>query len=262
MQKKVKISMLVIFGLLLTSIGIYTYCHHQNQLKAVFHKIEDEQIQYKEIGVILNGISYNNPLTNEELSVINKEIIDNLSHDLECHTHCSKEHDVPRSTVVENEIDVKQMWSYLNEDKWNVEVNIKNQEDKNFNTYLTIKSSGTDISMLDMLRNRALSSYKDLKMTPKETIYFKGEIRDKLTEDTMETLAHQLLEQLEAKKTNVYIDDLMPTTRVYYGYTKAFKGEVIEQSGEKSNVQVGFKYNEELNKTEVIIAFPFYNEPF
>lgn len=262
MQKKIKIGGFVFLGILCISIGIYACCCRQNKLEDVFYKIEDDQITYQEIGVTLNGISYNNPLTSEELATMNKEIVDNLSHNLTCHTHCSEEHDMPHSTVIEQEVDVKQIWSYLNEDEWNIEVNIKNQEDKNFNTYLTIKSSGTDIARLDMLRNRALKSYKDLKMTPKEVIYFKGEIKDKLTEETMEALGLHLLENLSAKQTNIYIDDLMPTTRIYYGYTKDFKGEFIEQSGEKSNVQVGFKYNEELNQTEIIVAFPFYNEPF
>ena len=61
---------------------------------------------------------------------------------------------------------------------------------------------------------------------------------------------------------SIYQDDINVKTIVYYGYTKEFPEYVVDGNGAKSNIQIGFTYNEETDKTECIIAFPFYNAPF
>lgn len=243
--------------------AIEWYDQMPHQIAQLFEKASLKEIKYKEIGIELSGIQYENELTPEELKEMNNKMISSLAHQSDCSKLCQVTHNQLATTLFEEEETCKWIQTNENEEDWNYTFSIKNQQDIHYNTYYDLKAKGhNDIARLDMLRSRGKNQLKEWNIDVKESIYFKGEIAGKRSSVEVEEIANRLFVALNAKHTNYYEDDLTDSTCVYYGYTSDFKDYIRETDGDKTNMQVGFKYNDELNCTEVIVAFPFYNMPF
>ncbi|MDF2878347.1 MAG: hypothetical protein K0S30_1443, partial [Clostridia bacterium] len=97
---------------------------------------------------------------------------------------------------------------------------------------------------------------------PKETLYFTGDIDKNLNTQEKKAYADRLLKALKGHHVSYYQSDDSEDTEAYYGYTKAVKDYIVDGSNKKTNTQISFTYNENRKVTQIIVAFPFYNEPF
>lgn len=234
----------------------------QDQLKFLKEKMNLEQLEFIEIGVELSGIVYDEKL--QAVDIENK--IQQMKSVLEDVTLYSKIYEMGdanalRKTTYE---DATQEAIIEREDKnWQYTFSLKNQKDIHQNTYYNLKIvGGSDVRYIDQLRNKGYEQLEAWQVTPKETIYFKAIMPGALSQVESIQIKEKLFKNLEAKSTNAYQDDLVETTYAYYGYTPYIKDYIVEADGKKSNMQVAFKYDELQDQTELIIAFPFYNEPF
>ena len=256
------ISIIVVFSMSYI-FAIEWYDQMPNQIAQLFEKVSLKEIKYNEIGIELSGIQYENELTSEALKDMNSKMVANLAHQSNCSKLCQVTHNHLVTTFFEEEDTSRWVQTNENEEEWNYTFSIKNQQDIHYNTYYNLKIKGyKDIERLDMLTSRGRNQFKEWHVNTKESIYFKGEIPGKCSSIEVKEISDRLFEALNAKHTNYYEDDLIDSTCVYYGYTSYFKDYIKETDGDKTNMQVGFKYNDELNCTEVIVAFPFYNMPF
>lgn len=259
MRKKAWMIVLIVILIIATCSMTYifaidSYDTMPDKMQKILQQIETlEEITYKEADIKMSAIQYNKELTKEDLQAMNDAMSTQLAHDSGCS---------PLTTFSENK-NLVQITSSEGDEEWNYEFKLKEQQDIHHNVYYDLKIVGSkDIEKVDTLRNRAKAQFKEWGIRPKESIYFKATIAGKVSKQETNEIAEQLFERLDAKKTNYYEDDLEETTCVYYGYSSWFKEYIQEQDGDKTNMQVGFKYNDELNRTELTIAFPFYNEPF
>jgi len=244
-------------------LAIEWYDQMPNKITQIFNKITIDEIKYKEIGIKLSGIQYNQELAVEDLQSMNEEMVNRLAHQTDCLNDCEEEHDQLATTIIEDETECTKVQTYNNGERWNYILQLKEQLDTHYNTYYDLEIKGKIVpTELDALRNRGIDQFKVWNVDYEESIYYKGEISGKLSDQERRDLTRRILVELDADETDYYKDDLVDSTCVYYGYTKLFNDYIIENDGDKTNMQVGFKYNDELNLTEVIIAFPFYNNPF
>lgn len=263
-QKRAIIILILAMLMSITYIfAIDAYDSMPQQIKWLNEKIYLEEVNYNEIGIELKGIKYNEILTPEEVAGRQEEMIQNLSHEPDCSKLCQIHHIADSSkalSVEEGSIVAETMKSGLN---GNYEFTIKNQQDIHRNTYYDLKIKGShNIEKLDTLRNWGRMTLEKWKVSIEETIYFKGSMAGTLDKVEREELQREVFTNLKAKDTNFYEDDLCETTCAYYGYTSHIKAFIEEENGQKTNVQMSFKYDELTDSTEVIVAFPFYNEPF
>lgn len=234
----------------------------QDQLQFLKEKIELESLEILEVGVELSGVIYDEKLQVGDI----EDKMQQMESSLERHANHSKHYEIEEDNALRSN-------TYLNnilEDSiekigqgYQYTFSLKNQKDIHYNTYYTLKLvGGADVSYIDQLRNKGYEQLQAWHVAPKETIYFKAIIPGVLSEEDTTQIKQQLFHNLEAKTTNFYQDDLVETTYAYYGYTPYIEDYITEADGQKSNVQVGFKYDELKDQTELIIAFPFYNQPF
>ena len=205
--------------------------HKQDQLAFLKEKMNLNQLELVEVGVELSGIVYNEKLQGAD---------------------------------IENKKEQMKRLLEKNEEKDGYTFSVKNQEDIHYNTYYNLKIVGSsDTVSMDQLRNQAYAQLEAWQVIPKETTYFKAILKgEALDQEEGSKIKEALFKGLKAKSTNFYQDDRVTTTYAYYGYTPYIEDYIVEADGKKSNMQIIFKYNELLSQTELIIAFPFYNEPF
>lgn len=264
MRKKVII--MIILSALLSATYIFAIDHYDTmpkQLAFLKDKISIEEVHYTEVGVELSGIIYDEELNLMDLQNKQYEMAEQLAHTNECSKLCQVTHlDLSKKTMdIENQ--VKKVEIENSGEGWEYLFTLKNQKDIHENSYYYLKITGVeDMQHMDILRNRGYNQFKAWHVKAKETIYFKGFIVGLLSEEERTQLKDQLLQNLSAKETNSYQDDLNETTCAYYGYTPYIKDYMVEADGQKTNVQISFKYDETRNETDIIIAFPFYNDPF
>ena len=264
MRKKVII--MIILSALLSATYIFAIDHYDTmpkQLAFLKDKISIEEVHYTEVGVELSGIIYDEELNLMDLQNKQYEMANQLAHTNECSKLCQVAHlDLSKKTMdIENQ--VKKVEIENSGEGWEYLFTLKNQKDIHENSYYYLKITGVeDMQHMDILRNRGYNQFKAWHVKAKETIYFKGFIVGLLSEEERTQLKDQLLQNLSAKETNSYQDDLNETTCAYYGYTPYIKDYMVEADGQKTNVQISFKYDETRNETDIIIAFPFYNDPF
>ena len=257
---------MIILSALLSATYIFAIDHYdtmRKQLAFLKDKISIEEVHYTEVGIDLSGIIYDEELNLMDLQNKQYEMAEQLAHTNECSKLCQVTHlDLSKKTMdIENQ--VKKVEIENSGEGWQYLFTLKNQKDIHENSYYYLKITGVeDMQHMDILRNRGYNQFKAWHVKAKETIYFKGFIVGLLSEEERTQLKDQLLQNLSAKETNSYQDDLNETTCAYYGYTPYIKEHVVEADGQKTNVQISFKYDETRNETDIIIAFPFYNDPF
>lgn len=264
MRKKVIITIIVMALLSVTYIfAIDRYDTMPEKLVFLKEMLSIEEVSYTEVGVLLEGVVYDEKLDLRDLQNKQDEIAMQLAHTSDCSKLCKISHsDLSRKAIDIGE-HVKQGEVEWSSDLWQYTFTLKNQEDIHENSYYNLKIiGGADMKQLDVLRNRGYEQFKEWEVKAKETIYFKGFTTGMLTEVERSQIKDQLLENLAAKETGYYEDDLTQTTCAYYGYTPHIKAYTVDAEGQKTNVQISFKYDDIGNHTDIIIAFPFYNEPF
>lgn len=242
--------------------AIEIYDNKLNKLQQIMSKVSLENIQYEDIGVQFTAIEYDQELNRNQLKVMGEEMASTLALDTACSNMCTLQHTSMATTIIDEEEDCIKSQIHESGEGWAYELKLKNQQDIHHNTYYELSIHGQDIEKLDSLRNRGMNQLNKWGLNISEGIYFKGSIEGKLSDKEQIEYMEQLFDHLHAKSTSYYEDDLTDSTRVYYGYTPLFKESIKDANGNKTNMQVGFKYNDELNQSEMIIAFPFYNEPF
>lgn len=214
----------------------YSLEEHSNKLEFLKSKIQIDEMREIEVGVSLSGIAYDEPLQAIEI----EKKIEEMNSALEESARLAQSPETHYTFSLKNQKDIHQN-SYYN---------------------LTLIGKDLDITYIDQLRNTGYDKLKTWHIASKETIYFKGWLSGALSQEETKEMKDKLFETLEVKATNQYQDDLVETTCAYYGYTPYINDYITEADGQKSNVQVGFKYDELQNQTELIVAFPFYNQPF
>lgn len=243
--------------------GFEYYDRMPDKIQSLNEQISASGLGVMEVGVELSGIYYGEQLETEQLVMRQNDMLGALAHEEGCSKLCQVLHYLPATTHIEeleNQIKVTAD-SPSNDGAY--QVMMKNQKDKGYNTYYDIKLTGSDgLAQLDMRRSRAKAFLQSLKVTPRESIYFKGEIEGALLEEEGLSMAQTVLKNLKGKQTNTYKDDRNEGTVAYYGYTKEISDYIEEANGARTNIQISFIYNETTDKTEWIIAFPFYNAPF
>lgn len=257
---------MIIVSALLSATYIFAIDHYDTmpkQLTFLKDKLNMEEVHYTEVGVELSGIVYDESLELMDLQNKQYEMAEQLAHTKECSKLCKVSHSDLSKKTIDMVNQVKQAEVENSDEGWQYTFTLKNQKDTHENSYYYLKIvGGEDMQRMDILRNRGYDQFKAWHINTKETIYFKGFISGILSEEERKQLKDQLLQNLSAKETNSYQDDLNETTCAYYGYTSYIKGYMIEADGQKTNVQISFKYDEIRNETDIIIAFPFYNDPF
>jgi hypothetical protein len=220
-------------------------------------------ITYSGIDIELSGIKYGQILNAREIALRQSRSINALSHTFDCSKLCTQIHINDIDTDLIREQNTLGILAESKNAGTPFNVSIKTQKDIGYNTYYKIKIQGKqDISQLDNLRSRSKSLLSDWNVRPKERIYFTGKITGQMSSSQREDYVRHLLKNLNASETDHYQDDYSEGAEAYYGYTKDFKEYILGEKGKKTNIQISFSYNEYDGSTQVIIAFPFYNEPF
>ena len=233
------------------------------QLAFLKDKISIEEVHYTEVGVELSGIIYNEKMGLMDLQNKQYEMAEQLAHTNECLEPCQVAHSDLSKKTLDMTSQIKKVELANSGEGWQYEFTLKNQKDIHENSYYYLKITGEeDIQHMDILRSRGYDQFKAWGVKSKESIYFKGFRMGLLSKEERNQLKDQLLQNLSAKETSSYQDDLNETTCAYYGYTPYVKDHVVEADGQKTNVQISFKYDETRHETDIIIAFPFYNDPF
>ena len=264
-MNKRNIILIAVIMILCTSyiFGFEYYDRVPTRVQRLSKLISIPDLQVTEVGVQLNGIYYGEKLGLQEMIIRENNLLGEMAHEIDCSKLCKLFHYNTASTNIEEQNNGIKVIGTNCEDDTPYTLIIKNQKDKNDNTYYDFKFTGlTNLKQLDMRRDRAMELLKKWGVNPKESIYFKGELLGDSLENQRLKITEMIFSQLKGNITNIYQDDMNTKTMAYYGYTKEFSQYLEDSNGVKSNVQVSFTYNENTNKTEWIIAFPFYNAPF
>lgn len=264
MRKKVIAIILSTLVILSASylFALEVYDTMPNKLEKFQEKLLLEGITYDEIGVQLTGIQYDMPQTIDTLTKMNEEMNVALAHEEGCSKLCQISHAHLANTNMTQGNQFIEIDSNENNETWEYAFSLRNQKDIHDNMFYSLNMTGRDIQKLDTLRARGREQLEDWNVEISESIYFKGMIEGPVSKDEEWQIASGFFNQFDGESTNYYEDDLMASTCVYYAYTPWVKEYVKENGNERTNMQVGFKYNDILNQTEIIIAFPFYNMPF
>lgn len=263
MKKKIGILIAAIAAFSISYIfAIELYDRLPNKIEKLYEKIQLVDITYDEIGVSFSGIEYGIEETRQHLQDMNEKMVKKLTQS-ENIIDLYNDDEHTYLTTLKQEDTAIEISTTDNGEDWAYYFNLKNQKDIDYNTYYTLDITGNgEIEVLDALRNNGRMQLEAWDVELKESIYFKGQLEGQISKKQEERMVEQFLSNLQGSQTNYYEDDLSATTCVYYGYTPWFKESIEEIDGDKTNMQIGFKYNDELDCTEIIIAFPFYNMSF
>lgn len=247
-------------------LGVSLYDKKSQTVSKLYTAVNSLNIDITQVGVNFSVVKENEKITEDEFYKMNTAFAEILSHTKECSKFCSKIHGNAVSTSMWKEEDslYLELTSNSNSPKFNMD--IESQTTDNFKVIAKMHIEGSanieEIEKIDNIRERTWKVYKKLKKTPKENIIFTAQVDKKLEMKEMKNYADKLYESLDAKPRQIYQDDLNQTTAAFYGYTKRFNQYVLDDKGEKANIQIGFSYDEIRERTYIVIAFPFYNEPF
>lgn len=264
LRRKSVIAIIIAMLISVTYIfAIDEYDAKPEQLKWLQEQISKTGIGYHEVGIEIEGIIYNEELSLQAVQCKIEEMSETLAHESDCSKLCQIAHSNREERQIQETKKGIEGSVEVRDEDWQYYFELRNQKDIHYNSYYDLKITGYEnIEQLDMLRSRGNDRLKDFKVPSKESIYFKGFMERKLAEEERDNLAKELFLNLEAEATNYYEDDLSKTTCAYYGYTHHVKDYIKEDNGQKTNVQISFQYNEQNQCTQIIVAFPFYNEPF
>ena len=255
----------IILGTLILSVtcvlGIDYYDQKETKIMSLYQKVALKGIHYKAIRLELNGTKEGETLDARGIATKESEATAQLAHLPGCSKWCMSLH--PHDAICSRLMQQPGLLGIVLENKdvyTPYQLSIKTQDST---TYYQIKIQGLeDLYQFDNLRVLALNLFQRWHVSPKESIAFIGEIDNRLTNEQRKAYVNQIFEAVRARQTGYYLDDSSHDTEAYYAYTKAIEAFILDAEGKKTNIQVCFTYNELLNKTQIIIAFPFYNEPF
>ena len=249
--------------------GIDYYDTKETKIQEIYKDIALPGIVYRNINIELNGIKEGEQLDARAMADKQNQTIMELSHLGSCSKLCTQIHKSNVYTEVIKEKDTLGILVTSKDAEPSYTALIKNQKDIGYNTYYRIKIQGIQgiqdiqgISKADNLRNRSYHLFEKWHVKPKESIAFTGTMAGKLTTSQRKEWIKTLFKALKASQRGYYLDDYSKDTEAYYGYTKAIKDYFIDNNGKKTNLHISFSYNEYEHTTQMIIAFPFYNEPF
>lgn len=258
--------MIILITLLLSTsyiFGIEYYEKEEQEISRLYELVSLPDITYKEVSIEISGIKEGEVLDTKAILDKQNKFVEELAHDENCSklcriTHANTAHmgftseEGALGAVAEEE---KPATSYA--------LSIKNRQDIGYNSYYKIKLQGLqNIKELDHLRATSTSVLNDWKVKYKENIYFTGTIEGFVDKDERKVYMEALFKALEGESTSYYQDDVSQDVEAYYGYTPKVTEYIIDAKGQRSNTQISFSYNEDLGVTHLIVAFPFYNEPF
>lgn len=236
------------------------YDQEEMQIAKLYKAVSIADIIYEQIQIDIKGTTEDKEPTIEEVIEKEQQCNKTLSHTKECSKLCVIEHPVLADIEILTQDSYVSATSSHTQDMSTYSLNIRNTERNPETTIYNMKIQGLqDVDTIDHMRNRSIDLFKEWNITPNETISFIGYIDGKLESAQKETYKTQLLKSLQGKFVDHYQDDYNQTTEAYYGYTPLIKDYTTTQTGQKTNTQITFTYNELLNQTQIIIAFPFYN---
>lgn len=262
MRKKITMSILLMIALCASYIfAKEMYKTMPNEVSRLYKRIDTQDIVYEKIGIELSGIQKSEALNQEELQKMNGELVTSLTTN-EDNVAVQEVRGEGINTSFRQEKDFIEVKTFNDEQQIQYNFSIKNQKDISYNTYCKISIVGKDVSKLDGIVSGGKAKLKEWISDIHESIYFIGHIEGKISAQEGRELVSNIFKAFSTEYKDYYEDDLNDSTYVYYGYTPYFDGFIKGKGNMKMNIQVGFKYNDEVNQTEVIIAFPLYNLPF
>ena len=251
---------IIIMILSTTYIALFEYYDRPiTEIQELKELIEVKEGSLETVEVQLVGREANKK-DDMELMNIQKELTKQMNHRSSCSRLCNKHHtgEFSISTNNDDESIITHIVSDQNESEY--KLSIINDENKgtqyNFNL-----SSLANLKLLDSRTSRCKEFFRKINVISNETIYFEGEISGYLSEKKRKKIAIRVLKSLGSNIDSEYNDDITGVTSAYYGYTNKYDEYIISNNG-KSNVEINFSYDENSDKTEYIVAFPFCNKPY
>lgn len=262
MRKKIAMSILIIAAMCASYIfAKEMYKIVPNEVSRLYNKIELQDIVYEKMGVELSGIQKSEALSLEDLQKMNNELVTSLTiNKRDITAQDAKDEGI--NTSFRQEKDLIEVKTFNDVEEMQYNFSIKNQKDISYNTYCKISIAGNDASQLDEITSGGKAKLREWISDIHENIYFIGHIEGKISSEEGRETVSKIFKAFSAQYKDYYVDDLNESTYVYYGYTPYFGDFIKGKDNMKINIQVGFKYNDEVNQTEVIVAFPLYNFPF
>lgn len=240
-----------------------TYDKGESQVASLYKAVSVKGITYEQIEVNVRGITENKQLPIEEVMAKERACNEILSHTKECSKLCTLTHPINGEVEVLAEDNYVSATTGDTQNMSTYTLTIKSEERNPDTTTYNMKIQGLqDIATLDNMRNKSIDLFEEWETNPNETISFVGYIDGQLDTAQKQNYKTQILKSLNARFVAYYQDDYNPTTQAYYGYTPLVKEYTTTTQGAKANTQITFTYNEILNQTQIIVAFPFYNEPY
>lgn len=244
-------------------VAIDMYDKPPTQVSKLYKAINIEGITYEQIEVNIKGVTENERTSIEEIMEKENSCNEALSHTKECSKLCTIEHPLLGEIEVLAEEDYASATMNNTQNMSTYTLTIRNEERNPDTTIYNMKIQGLqDIGTIDYMRSRSIDLFKEWDTNPKETISFVGYIEGAPDLAQRENYKTQILKSLQGKFVEYYQDDYNSTTEAYYGYTPLIKDYTTTATGTRTNTQITFTYNEILNNTQVIVAFPFYNDPY
>lgn len=243
--------------------AIDVYDQTPKHVTKLYEAIAVEGINYEQIEVNIKGVTENKEVPIDEIMVKENKCNEVLSHTKDCSKLCAIEHPVLGDVEVFAKEDYINATTSNTQDMSTYTLTIKNEERDPDTTIYNMKIQGLqDIGTIDYMRNKSIDLFKEWDTNPSETISFVGYVDGNLSLGQKENYKTQILKSLKGRFVDYYQDDYNTSTEAYYGYTPLVKDYTTTAKGAKTNTQITFTYNEVLNATEVIVAFPFYNAPY
>lgn len=263
MLKKAKYIMFLILAMSASYIfAIELYSINPNEVQNLYQCLQRKDITYEKVIVELNGICYDHPMTEEEIREEREEMMAALSHNEACPKPCRVQHTSGARWSEEEE--ERNQWYTLEEksEDWKYGFTMKQKEERHDNTYYHLSIEGMNLEHIETLYSRSYELLRHWGASPTKSICFIGHISGNLSKEEREEIINQLLKKLQGSIKDYYEDDRNPSTCAYYGYTPKVNEYIKGSDGKKSNIQISFSYNEDLDCTKIMAAFPFTNLSF
>ena len=218
--------MTVFVTCMLYIVGVSYYNKHVGTVSSLYKAVNIKDITYEEVKVNIMGTTENENISDKVMRL----------REQEC----------------------EEVFSNLGEDNYTYSIKSKERYPEIINYHMEIQGLGN----IDEMKKEGIKLFDKWGVTSKEYISFTGYVEGKLSKEEKEAYVEQILKSLNGYMVDYYEDDMNASTKAYYGYTPDVKSFITMSHERKSNVQVTFVYNELLDKEEIIIAFPFFNNPY
>lgn len=145
---------------------------------------------------------------------------------------------------------------YKKTDMDNAQISWLNEDGKEY-IFLKAEFENPDKSMF-YYSNVVKNTFEDMRFITDVYSYMKGSIYGSISYTEREEIISKILKGAEAKECERYEED---NRLVIYGYSENISG-YISAGGEKINVNIVVRYDENSGITEVYLATPILNEDF